>query len=80
MKNGKSILVLIGVVLLVVVIKQIIKKSVRENVISSTLKGNQIPNSDTVSKAVIDTAVFSQIWFTNTQHGLAFETPKALQL
>ena len=63
----------------IIIFKAGAKKEIRKNVIDSTLNSDQVTKPDTVYEATKDTAIFSQIWFANTQHGLSFETPKAVK-
>lgn len=79
MKNIKVFAITACILLGVVIFKQITKKVVRENAIDFALQGKEssVQANSVISK--VDTAITQQLWFTNTQHGLAFETPKAIK-
>lgn len=79
MKNIKGFAITACILLGVVIFKQITKKSVRESVVDAALQGKDSSGQSNPSKSSVDTAITQQLWFTNTQHGLAFETPKAIK-
>jgi hypothetical protein len=80
-KNGKGILGIIVLVLVVVITKQLFKNRIKENAISQAVNSSKSDKvqPDTAKIQKPDTAIFKQVWFTNTQHGLAFESPKAIK-
>lgn len=66
-------LVVIGLIILAIV-KQNAKKEIRENAINNVLETENIP----LVKTGITEEISTQTWFTNTQFGLAIETPKKM--
>jgi len=66
-------LIIIGLIVIAIV-KQNAKREIRENAINNALETEITPLVQTRSEEDITT----QTWFTNTQYGLAFETPKKI--
>jgi hypothetical protein len=69
-----------GIIFMAIVIfKVVIKKEFSKNDFDSNFKSDNTTNPNTMNETVNIADDTNQNWFTNTQHGLFFETPKSVK-